>query len=299
MSRIFDGLIKTDLAGVLNGAGEPRQPGTPAVPNSHAGHPGKSPGAAQSVLTGPVEPRVDISAPDIRRVDLAVSAFTPVFPFEDEHSDAAEQYRLIRTKILHHPKAPKTLVISSGSSGDGKTITAINLAASLALKSATSVLLIDADLRRPRVANALGLEGPGLTDVISGRCSLDEALCCPNQLPNLCILTAGTPTTNPVELLDSDQWRLLMQEVRRRFSSTVLDTTPVALVADYDLVQLQSDGVILVARPDHSARSVTFKALELVPKDKLIGVVLNCVEDWFLWKVESYGLYGYRYGRPD
>src|SRR5690348_8049622 len=144
MSRIFDGLIKTDLAGVLNGVGDARPSSAPTVPNGHAAHAGKSPAAAPIVATVAAEPQVHAAPAEIRRVDLQVSAFTPVFPFEDEHSHAAEQYRLIRTKILHHPRAPKTLVVSSGSSGDGKTITAINLAASLALKSSTSVLLIDA-----------------------------------------------------------------------------------------------------------------------------------------------------------
>src|SRR5882762_5397877 len=92
-----------------------------------------------------------------RIVSLRVSALAPILPFSEEvHSTASEQYRIIRTKILHYPSKPRLIVVSGACTGDGKTITSINLAASLSLKANVAVLLVDTDLRRPRIAELLG-----------------------------------------------------------------------------------------------------------------------------------------------
>jgi receptor protein-tyrosine kinase len=240
------------------------------------------------------EPLRDFNPPEppSRVVPLRLSALDPIFPFEEEHSTAAEQYRMIRTRILHHPKKPKVLVITSASSGDGKTVTSINLAAALALKRDGPILLIDADLRRPKIGEMLGLPPvAGLSDVLSGRATLEDALVRTEELPNLWILAAGDGIENPAELLDSQRWRSLIDEVRSRFSYVVLDATPVAAVTDYELVQIVSDGVIVVARPDHTERKHCLEAIAAVPKEKSLGLILNCVENWFLWKTPTYGYY--------
>jgi protein-tyrosine kinase len=228
-----------------------------------------------------------------RVVRLKASASSPIFPFDGEHHAAAEQYRIIRTKIWHGPKKPDVAMVSSSSSGDGKTVTSINIAASLALKEDSCVLLVDGDLRRARVADALGIPTtPGLSEVLSGAVPLESALVGAEQFPNLYILPAGNPGQSAAELLDSERWQILMQQIRARFSNVILDAPPIATVADYELLQLVCDGVIVVARPDHSDRGALFKALEVVPREKLLGIVLNCVEDWWLWKTPAYEYYG-------
>src|SRR3954447_6158568 len=209
--------------------------------------------------------------PSARYVQLRVSELLPIFPFGENDHNAAEQYRIIRTKILHHPKKPRLVAVSSACSGDGKTVTSINIAGSLALKEGAAVLLVDADLRRPRVADALGLgPAPGLTDVLAGRISFEDAVLRAEQFPNLFILAAGSSLENPAELLDSERWRALIEQLRAQFDNVVFDATPIAAVADYELVQLVSDGIVLVARPDHSSRSNWTKALETVSKDKFL-----------------------------
>lgn len=235
---------------------------------------------------------VHMPATGCRSARLRVSALAPLFPFEENHYVAAEQYRIIRTKILHNEKKPRLLVVSSAASGDGKTVTSINLAASLALKTETSVLLVDADLRRPRIAMELGIpEMPGLSDVIAGRVSLEEALVRADQFQNLYILPAGDGAENPVELFDSDRWRQLIEQLRSRFEMVVFDTTPVATVADYELLQLVCDAIIVVVRPDHTNRKACTKVLETVPKEKLLGVVLNGVEEWLFWNTPANDYY--------
>ena len=228
-----------------------------------------------------------------RVVRLSASALSPIFPFDGEHYAAAEQYRIIRTKIWQGPKKPQVVVVSSSSSGDGKTVTSINIAASLALKEDSRVLLVDGDLRHPRVSEALGIHvDSGLSEVLSGAVSLEAAVVGAEQFPNLFILPAGNPGQSAAELLDSQRWHVLVEQIRAQFSNVIFDAPPMATVADYELLQLVCDGVIVVARPDHSDRRAFFKVLETVPREKLLGVVLNCVEDWWLWKTPVYGYYG-------
>ncbi len=227
-----------------------------------------------------------------RVAHLRVSALEPVFPFDKSHPAAAEEYRVIRTKILHHAAKPRLIAVSSPSSGDGKTVTSVNIAASLALKDEATVLLLDADLRRPRIADVLGIpKGSGLADILHGHASLDDVLIRAEQLPNLAILPAGQATGNPAELFDSRHWRVLVEQIRARFGHVVIDTTPLGAVADYELIQSTSDGVIVVIRPDHTPRRECHRALGTVPSEKLLGVVLNCVREWWLWRRHSYGYY--------
>jgi protein-tyrosine kinase len=208
----------------------------------------------------------------------------PLFPFDGSDTRAAEQYRMLRTNILLHPARPKMIAISSASPGDGKTVTSVNLAGTLALKNDANVLLVDADLRQCRIATSLGIPAsPGLTEVLRGKCSLREAIVRVDEIPNLLILPCGEVGGNPAELLDSAPWKKIAATLRADFSFVVLDTTPVAAVADFQLVLQASDAVLLVLRPDHTKRSLFQKALETVPKEKLLGTLLNAVPDWFLW----------------
>lgn len=235
-----------------------------------------------------------------RLVRLRASARSPIFPSDKAGHPAAEQYRIIRTKLLHNAKKPKLVVVSSASSGDGKTTTSINIAGFLSLKSDFRVLLVDGDLHHPRIADELGLPiTPGLTDVLSGTVALEAAIVRAEQFPNLYILPAGTPAGDAAELLDSPRWHEFLDKVRAQFATVIFDAPPVATVADYELLQIGSDGVVFVVRPDHSDRAACMRALESIPEQKLLGVVLNGVENWWLWKAPAYGYYrSQSSGRP-
>jgi capsular exopolysaccharide synthesis family protein len=222
---------------------------------------------------------------------LRVSAISPLFPFDDAHRMAADQYRIIRTKILHSPGKPQIILVSSPSSGDGKTITAINLAASFALKESARVLLVDGDFRRPRISEILGVSGKGLHDVLDGSTDLQSALVRSEEIPNLFLLCAGNGAENASELLDSERWQTVIRQLRPHFSNVIFDAPPIAAVADYELLQLASDGVIVIVRPDHTERAGCLNALQTIPRQKLVGVVLNAVEDWWFWKAPNSGYY--------
>jgi capsular exopolysaccharide synthesis family protein len=198
---------------------------------------------------------------------------------------AVEQYRIARTKIAHHPLKPRLIVVTSPSPGDGKTVSAINLATTFALRSDANVLLVEADFRRSCVAKLLGIaEGPGIANVLNGECELNDAMVRAEQFPRLCVLPAGTSSVNPTELLDTPKWRLLCDTFRERFAFAIFDAPPAAAVADYELIEAGCDGVILVVRPDHTDRNLFRMAQKLVAREKMLGVLMNGADDWFLWK---------------
>jgi capsular exopolysaccharide synthesis family protein len=222
---------------------------------------------------------------------------SPLLPFDGLNPRASEQYKIARTKILQHFSRPRCLVVSSAQVEDGKSVSAINLAGCLALKDQTTVLLLDADMRRSRVADHLGVpSSPGLADVLAGQCTLDKAIVQLAPFPNLYFLPKGETPANPAELLDSTRWRGLSAVLRREFGFVIIDAPPIGLVTDYDLLQDVSDGVILVVRPDHTNRSLCLKALESIPPEKFIGVLVNCAREWFLTKPLGHR-YDYYYDR--
>ncbi len=235
----------------------------------------------------------------MRMLPVRIASSTPLLPFDDTDTVAAEQYRIIRTRLIQHPKEPRMILISSAGPGEGKTVTAVNIAGALSLKNEGGVLLVDGDLRRSSIPTQLGLPAsPGLGEVLSGAATLEQALVQVEQLPNLYVLPAGELQSNPSELLDSAQWTALRARIRSMFRYVVVDSPPVASVADYDLLQAACDGVVLVARPDYTNRHACLRALDLIPKEKLVGVVMNCVAKWLLGRSHYYAPYGYRPNTP-
>lgn len=227
------------------------------------------------------------AAPDlvagIRTLTVRPAAEGVVFVLNGNEPRAAEQYRIIRTKVLLARRPVRVLCISSPQVGDGKSVTAVNLAAVLALKLGQSVLLADADFRRSSLARLLGAPlSPGLADVLRGECGWEQAVFRLESPANLFFLPAGVSTSHPAELFDSPLWGGICTELRRNFHCVVLDSPPVGLVADYFLIEAAADGVILVVRPDHTRRSLCFRALETVPAEKLLGVVINMAPNGFL-----------------
>lgn len=254
--------------------------------------------AVRAVLGGDgTEPSTEQTArsavrPEIRELPLRITAGEPVLPFDGTNPSVAEQYRIIRTKLAHHVKRPQMVLISSSCPSDGKTITAINIAGALALKSDAKVVLLDTDFRRSTIHTQLGIPAsPGLADVLSGTATLQQAIIRAEQLPNLYVVSAGEPLANPSELLDSPRWTGVCNDLRSMFRFVIADSPPVASVADYDLLQASCDGIVIVARPDHTHRQTLLKVLETIPKEKLIGVVMNRVSNWIFGPHDSYVSY--------
>jgi capsular exopolysaccharide synthesis family protein len=242
-------------------------------------------------------PPETIAEPRSRYRVARVPALRAVLADDTENGRfAGEQYRVARTKITQHSSKPQVILISSVVPGDGKSTTAIRLAASLSLSSRGDVLLVDADFRRNSIGVQLGLKvSSTLADVIPGLCQINEAVVRTQEFLSLCILEAGNPDKNPAELFDSPEWSSLCTALRDRFQYIVIDSPPMSPFADYELLLAVADGLIMVVTPDHTSRHSLANALRTAPKEKFIGVVLNRVPRFFLYKQPHSHYYDYYY----
>ncbi len=203
-----------------------------------------------------------------------VSAITP-------HSAIAEQYRAIRSRITQHEDhAPlRTVMVTSPGGGEGKSVTAANLALTMAQEFQRRVVLVDADLRRPSVQALFGIDegGPGLSEVLAGEATLDEALV---NLPDyrLTVLPAGATPQFPTELLGSAAMRRTLDTLRARFDRVLLDLPAVMPLADVGTVAPLADGVVMVVRAGVTQRPALDQALTTLEDTKILGVVLNEVK---------------------
>ena len=213
---------------------------------------------------------------------------------EDARSPVAEAYRHLRTSLLLSSagQPPKTILVTSSQPSEGKTTTAVNTAVMLA-QTGAEVLIIDCDLRRPRVHAHFGIaNGQGLTNHLSGENNTDSLLQPYDKLPNLKIMTSGPVPPNPAELLGSDEMRKLIHKMGERFAHIVIDSPPSISFTDSSILSTMVDGVILVVHGGKSSRSVVRRAKQQLADigAHLYGVVLNNVK---LEGSNSYYYYGY------
>lgn len=201
----------------------------------------------------------------------------------DGRSPLAESYRHLRTSVLLSTagRAPRSLLVTSSLPGEGKTTTAVNTAVSLA-QTGASVVIIDADMRRPRLRSIFGLsDRAGLSSILSSELSEAEVLAMVTQeeTTGLNLLTAGPIPPNPAELLGSDQMRRLLSVLQSHFNHVVVDSPPVSSFTDGVLISSMVDGVLLVVHGGKSSRHVVKRSRQLLQDvgAKIFGVVLNNV----------------------
>lgn len=195
-------------------------------------------------------------------------------------SAAAEQYRLLQTRLETGDAARRTqvLLVTSPSLGDGKTTTSANLALTMAREFQHQVVLVEADLRRPSLAAQFGLRAEsGLVDVLLGGVALEDALVrVPGQ--QLTLLPAGAEAARSTELVASSMMPRVLDMLRARFDRIVIDTTPMALADTHVLARL-ADGVLVVVRSGVTPRPALERALASIERERLLGIVLNEVDD--------------------
>jgi len=189
----------------------------------------------------------------------------------------------LRTQVLQKMQENnwKTLAVLSPTPASGKTFVSINLAISIASQPQKTVMLVDFDLRKPRVAKYLGLEeGKSLNDYFENRAELHEVLVNPN-IPRLVILPTAKPVAQPAETLSSARVNNLMQEIAQRYESRIViyDLPPVLNADDALIMMKKVDCVLLVVGNGMVKESEIEEAIHHIPSDKLIGVVLNKLEE--------------------
>jgi polysaccharide biosynthesis transport protein len=208
----------------------------------------------------------------------AVELITQVRP----QSQMAESYRALRTSLLlsNLGAPPKVIMITSALPQEGKTTTSINCAVVLAQKG-IRVLLIDADLRRPSIHKTLGM-GPrsGLSNVLTGSATLEQAITRSSILPNLSVLPAGTPPPNPAELLASTNMRDVLDQLRGQYDHIVVDTPPTLSVTDAVVLSPRADAIVLVIRSGQTTKQALRRSRDILTQvnAKVSGVLLNAVD---------------------
>ncbi len=220
-----------------------------------------------------------------------------IVSIKDPYSIAAEEYRKLRTKILQTTDNDflNTIMITSAQASEGKSITAINLAVSIAHEFDHTVLLIDADLRRPSIHTYLGLNpSVGLSDYLENRAELSDIII-KTGIGKLAFLPAGNPPEHPAELVASDRMQILLRELKHRYRDryVIIDSAPLLMTADSLSLCENMDGIILVVQAARTARKAVMQAASLIKNYNVLGVVFNDVPKYL-----AQNLYPYYYRTP-
>jgi polysaccharide biosynthesis transport protein len=260
-------------------------PGGSALPGGIASRDaGATLGAAEATRAGGFV-SFDISPARVEPHLIAVS---------QPRSAYTEQFRSLRTRILEAGERMnmRAIVVTSAGIAEGKTLTALNLAWLLAQTEGVRCLVIDSDLRRPCATDYLGIDAAvGLSEVLGGQLQLEDAIV-RLEPSGLHLLPGGRPRDDVAELLSGPSYARLLSEVRRMFDYIIIDAPPLGIFTDANVLMSRADGGLLVVRAGKTRYSTIDKLLEQMPKDRLLGVVLNRTDEQ---PEESSYYYGQRY----
>jgi capsular exopolysaccharide synthesis family protein len=223
-------------------------------------------------------------------VDPKLVAFTA------PESSPAEQYRGFLPTYLEAERN-KVLLVTSAARGDGKTLTTMNLAVTLATDLNKRVVVIDGDLRRPRVHKVMRTDRKkGLSTILTKQATLDECTV-ETKVPNLSVLPSGRSVRNPLTLLTDRSFLEVIEEAKRRFDIVVIDSPPLLPVVDSKILRKMADMVLFVVRADSTPRDAVIRSLH--DMKGVAGVIFNQVSPGSFRRYYYYDAYStYAYGEP-
>jgi len=277
MSRIHEALKKAEQeraaaqGGVTQStltpvADSPAVVEIPMVPTPNQGMPG---------FTGPFSLETLLSrCPQSEwKPDLS----TMLFMNGNDSARGTEEYRTLRSRLYHLREKMnlKTLLVTSALPKEGKSFTAANLAQVMVRQQGRRALLIDADLRGPRLHLMLGTApGPGLSEYLSGKCD-EFSIMQRGPMENLFFIPSGTANDNPAELVGNGRLKALLQRIDPLFDWIVIDSPPAVPVSDASVLAKACDGVLMVVRSNSTPSDAARRARMEFPDQALVGVVLN------------------------
>ena len=242
---------------------------------------------------------VGVAKTNLFRKAINPAHVPPLISHEQPRSELAEAYRALRTSVLlstaSHP--PRTILITSPVPQDGKTTTCLNIAIVLA-QQGKRVLLLDADMRRPGIHLAFGLNDKlGLANILVGSARIDDVIQSTVQ-PNLFAITAGPVPPQPSELLGSPSMQDLMLKLRGEFDHIIIDSPPILSVTDAVLLSVQMDTVLLVIRSGRTTAPQIRRARNLLQRvnARVLGIVVNAAD---LGSPDYYYYHSYTYSKRD
>jgi exopolysaccharide/PEP-CTERM locus tyrosine autokinase len=233
--------------------------------------------------------RLVVEEPEVKHARQIASDLISEQKFSDSlimlsspDSADAETFKVLRGQILFPKdrKVPRSMLVTSTFPAEGKSYVAANLAATLALSIDEYVLLIDTDLRRPRLHRMFGYSKvQGLHEYLVGGCKLEE-LVLKSGIDKLSILPAGKPPRNPTELLSSSMMVKFLDEVKERYQDrfVIIDSPPSNVATEGKFLAQYVDGIIFVVMANKTPRKDIEKAIDNLGRDKILGIVFNGYE---------------------
>jgi capsular exopolysaccharide synthesis family protein len=234
-----------------------------------------------------------------RTAALLATRERDLFILKNPRSAVAECARFIRTNLLFmSPDRPlRTLVVTSPSPQEGKSTTAVTTAIAMA-QTGSRTLIVDTDLRRPRLQRVFNVDGEkGVASILLGEVSLEEAVI-KTEVENLDVLPCGTLPPNPAEILLSERFRELVVDLARRYERVIFDTPPIGPVTDPAILGTLVDGVVLVAKCEQTTKQSVKQAVRALRSAnvRIFGVILNDVDVNAKRYSGAYYAYYRRYG---
>jgi capsular exopolysaccharide synthesis family protein len=285
MSRFYQALKGASLEPSGNGGWEALQP-TAAPPG-----PNPEPEWVTATAAGIEVP--EISAPDNvldplagvapvqegffgSHADVTLDQTARLIPHAVDHT-VVEHYRRLRTKIMqqHATKPFRSLLVTSPNPGEGKSVTVLNLGLSFAMLPSFRVVVVDGDLRKGSLGRWLGVEQrPGLSNLLDGSAKLEDVVLKSDESP-MCFVVSGTSTAAPAELLDSGALSGHFRRLGEHFDMIVVDSPPVNLITDTQLLAASCEAILLVARAFSTTRKTLEKTVQDLASFRVIGTILN------------------------
>ncbi len=260
---------------------KPRREIAPVAPGNRTVQETAASSPRQPAAGEPVRSRQDAETfPDFPVVQIETQAQSRLVCLTDEDDAATEAFRLlaVRLRDLRRKRPVGTLLITSSIPQEGKSLVTSNLGCMLSQGESHRVLLIDADLRRPTQGKLFGLGRlPGLRDYLEDKESIESCIV-RLEGAGVWMMPAGRGNSNALELVESSAMAALLERVSAWFDWVVIDSPPLIPLADTSVLFRLVDGALLIARQGTSKKRQLEKALEILDRRKLLGVVLNCAQ---------------------
>ena len=259
----------------------------------------------------PEEAVMNLQTPSPEKISPSISQQTEIINDMDDwdvklreiisgnSKQVAESIRTLRAKIFYPPSGepPRSILVTSAIPGEGKSFVCANLGVSIAQGIEKQALLVECDMRRPSLSKLLGLSSSmGLVDYLQSGTPLEQ-LIQQTSMPNLSVLASGKPPKNPAELIDTPRMASLIKILEKQNPNRIIifDSPPIQAASETDVLAKRVDKIILVIRWGYARREHAKQLVEMLGKDKVLGVVFNAFE---MSRLES-KLQGYYYGYKD
>jgi receptor protein-tyrosine kinase len=294
MSRVHDALRRAEQAGYLTpppSAGAPAT--TPAAPPPVVG--------SRSPVTGkPLDHDLRGILDKVQEIPMNPSTEAHLIDANRPHEAPMEEFRTLRTRLNHLQSLQPihTVVVTSPSPAEGKSFAAANLALAESHLAGNLTLLADFDFRRPIVHNMFQIErSPGITDYLLGKVQLHEVL---KRVANtnLYIMPAGEAVINPLELLNLQEVRRMLDTLPQLFNWIILDSPPLLFAADANLLSTLTHGTILVVRIGTTTMESVTRAMSSLCENNVLGIIVNGARRGELYSKYTY-YHSYYYAKPD